>query len=281
MAIVGGLHLFATIGPSPLLCDFGKMLFIEDCFNSPRRHGGTEKCYPDREIPCLRASVVNNFKPANKGEGTLRITVVPTVGGKPLILNNQPYQTPHGDSIYMDVLRFYLSAIQLQGQGIDYEEKDSYHLINAEEPGAQTIVLKNIPVGRYKALIFNAGTDSLTNVAGAMGGDLDPTRGMYWAWNTGYINVKIEGRSKACSTLHHAFEFHIGGYMPPNQTVRRVALPLKNLVIRENATTSIQVHVDLAQFFSHINLASTNQVMIPGAQAAQLADYFADVFSVN
>ncbi len=212
--------------------------------------------------------------------GTLRITLVPLVDGKPLILENRLYHIQNGDSLYVDMLRFYLSTLRLKGKnGVVFSEKDSYHLIDAGEDGNCLIALENIPIGVYDTFFFNVGTDSLTNVSGAMGGDLDPTRGMYWAWNTGYVNVKIEGRSNTCNTLHHAFTFHLGGYMPPHQTVRKVELPLQNLRIGENATTDLRIAADLGRFFSRLQLAQTNSVMLPSKQAAQLADYFSGIFS--
>lgn len=211
------------------------------------------------------------------------MTITPQMDGVPLILNDRLYRTPNGDSLYVDVLRFYLTSVQLVGNAKTrrFVEKDSYHLFDAKETGGHTIALNNVPAGRYDSLCFFVGTDSLTNVSGAMGGDLDPTKGMYWAWNSGYINVKLEGRSKSCKTRHNVFEFHIGGYMPPHQTVRRVVLPLKKIAIRENGTTNVRLVVDLEKFFSQIRLAETNMVMIPSKQAAQLADWFTTVFKLE
>ena len=62
----------------------------------------------------------------------------------------------------------------------------------------------NIPFSKLK---FQLGIDSLTNVSGAMGGDLDPTKGMYWTWQSGYINMKIEGKSNSCKTRKNQFQF--------------------------------------------------------------------------
>jgi len=42
--------------------------------------------------------------------------------------------------------------------------------------------------------------DSLANVSGAMSNDLDATKGMYWSWQSGFINLKIEGKSASCKT---------------------------------------------------------------------------------
>lgn len=208
----------------------------------------------------------------------MEIVVEPQFSGHPLTLAKQLYHSPNGDSLYVDVLRFYLSSVQLQGKGLDYREKDSYHLIDAEDGASQTIVLTGVPIGTYQSLRLDIGTDSLTNVSGALGGALDPTLGMYWTWNSGYINAKIEGRSNACNTLHHAFEFHIGGYRSPYPTLRRLTLPLKNIKVKQNSPTTLRVRADLVHFFEQIRLNKTNQVMMPGRQAAQLADGFQQVF---
>lgn len=213
--------------------------------------------------------------------GTVEITIEPEFFGQTLVLGNRLYHTPKGDSLYLDLLRFYISSVQLQGTKGVYKEPNSYHLIDIEENDSPKILLKNVPLGQYTQLRFLIGTDSLTNVAGAMGGDLDPTKGMYWAWNTGYINAKIEGRSASCNTRRQAFEFHIGGYKSPHQTVREVVLPLKNIVLRENSPAKIPVQLNLGTFFSHIQLALTNSIMIPSAQAALLADYFQETFSTE
>ncbi len=216
--------------------------------------------------------------PPKTAFGTLEITIKPQLSGQPLILTNKLYHSTTGDSLYIDALRFYISAVQLDGKTAVFAENNSYHLIDAEESGSQTIILKNVPVGTYQSLSFYIGTDSLTNVAGALGGDLDPTLGMYWAWNSGYINVKVEGRSNNCPTLYHAFEFHLGGYMPPHQTVRKVVIPLDKMKIVAGKTTFLLVNTDLAKFFNRIQLAMTNKVVIPSKAAAQMADYFQDVF---
>lgn len=212
--------------------------------------------------------------------GTVTLSFRPEFSGQALVLNEHLYTSANGDSLSVEVLRFYISGIQLKGKSFHFQEKSTCHLIDAEDDNTRTIVLENVPAGDCGSLVFYVGTDSITNVSGAMDGDLDPTLGMYWAWNSGYINTKIEGRSNACPTLHHAFTFHIGGYMPPHQTLRRVELPLKNVRISKDAPTDIQVHVDVAQFFNRIQLDKTNQVMIPSQQAALLADYFQSVFSL-
>ena len=213
--------------------------------------------------------------------GTVALEINLQGSGQTLVLGEKQYHSNNGDSLYLDLLRFYLSAFQLQGSGIRYAEKGSYHLIDADVPETKTIVLERVPVGRYQSLEFCVGTDSLANVSGALGGDLDPTKGMYWGWNGGYINFKMEGRSSSCKTRYNGFEFHVGGYMPPYETLRRLQMPLKHVRVRENATTQLRINVDVVKFFDNIELEKTNQVMQPSAAAKQLSGYFQGVFSVE
>ena len=81
---------------------------------------------------------------------------------------------------------------------------------------------------RHDKIKFNLGIDSLTNVSGVMGGDLDPTKGMYWTWQSGYINFKMEGSSAVCPTRNHEFQFHIGGYQDPFYAMQTLELEVKN-----------------------------------------------------
>lgn len=214
--------------------------------------------------------------------GNVQLDVHLRMQGRDIQLENKQYYTAKGDSLYLDACRFYLSGFELKSaHSTGYKEPNSYHLFDAEDPETAKIMLNSVPATLYDSLVFWVGTDSLANVSGAMSGDLDPTKGMYWAWNSGYINFKLEGRSNACNTRRHMFEFHVGGYLPPYPTVRRVALPLANCVVRQEECRKLALMVDLDGFFKHIRLAECNSVMIPGARAAELADYFKTVFSIN
>lgn len=218
-------------------------------------------------------------QPSNTG--TLQITFQPRYAGQPLVLDTQLYHLPTGDTLFFDVLRFYVSSIQLHGNGIQYQEKAGYHLIDAAAPGSWMLVLKDVPASDYQTLQINIGTDSLANVSGAMGGDLDPTLGMYWAWNSGYINFKVEGRSSASPNPDHAFEFHVGGYKAPYQTVRQVVFPLKRFHVAANATALVSIDADLDKFFKYFQLNAVNRVVMPSKAAAQLADYFRHIFTME
>ncbi len=112
------------------------------------------------------------------------------------------------------------------------------------------------------------------SVSGALKGDLDPTKGMYWAWQSGYINMKIEGKSSSCTTRKNKFQFHIGGYLKPEYAMRKVNLLLDN----QKDKNKIELVMDLGKLFSEIKLKENNTIMIPGKVAMKLADLTTEIF---
>jgi hypothetical protein len=213
--------------------------------------------------------------------GTLWVNVHPAFGKEDLILSDKMYVTANGDSIHVDVFKFYLSSLCLNGSKT-FCEKESYHLIDAEDPKTLSILIKNIPNGDYENLSFALGVDSLKNTQGVLTGDLDPIKGMYWAWNTGYIAAKLEGTSKVCKTLHNAFEFHIGGYLPPFSSFRTGTLPV---TIKVNSNTAVlDIFADVAEWFvgpQIIDLSKTNSIVIPDKRSAMMADNYSDMIKLK
>jgi len=185
------------------------------------------------------------FTTGNKAEGTgsLVLVIEPIFDSVPLKLNTSSYVDAHGDTLYIDAFRFYISNLQWKN-GENYYGSENCHLVDAENVSSQTIKFENVFPGTYSGIRFLLGVDSLANVSGAMSGDLDPVKGMYWAWNSGYVNAKLTGRSGACKTLHSAFEFHIGGYLPPNKTERTVVLNVDSLKIKPGNTTVLRLKAD-------------------------------------
>jgi hypothetical protein len=207
--------------------------------------------------------------------------IVPEFNGKPLKLSDQYYLNEHGDTLYIDVFRFYITNISFTGNGNMINENS--HLFDAADSNTYDFVLKKIPPGHYDGLQFTIGVDSIDNTSGANDGDLDPVNGMYWAWNSGYIMAKIEGHSKVCKTLHQAFEFHIGGYMPPNNAARPVTLKLPaSFAIRRHDIPCITLKVDVATWFrGNLDLSKVNDIVTPGKEAATMADRYVKMFSVD
>ena len=133
---------------------------------------------------------------------------VPCMGDQPLRLDT-PITLPNGTPVTITQFRFYVGHFAFCRAGKVISRNDAFHLIDASDSASFSVELDATTASVGDSISFLFGVDSLTNVSGAFGGDLDPTRGMYWAWNSGYINLKLEGTSPASPYASRAFELHL------------------------------------------------------------------------
>ncbi len=179
------------------------------------------------------------------------------------------------DTLEISSLKFYVSNFNLEFDDESTLSNDGIYLLDIEKT-SNSIAIKLNKEGKGKIInkvTFSVGIDSLTNVSGALEGDLDPTKGMYWAWQSGYINFKMEGKSKNCLTPKNKFQFHIGGYLSPFETIRQISVfPRKKEVL---------VKVDVSKLFSEIKLSDNNSIMIPGEKAVLMANLVTKIFYSN
>ena len=136
---------------------------------------------------------------------------------------HKEYISSQNDTLSFESIRFYLTDFQfVYKDKSTYKEPNSYHLIDFDEPESMHLAFENQKNKEIESIQFNIGVDSLASVSGALEGDLDATKGMYWAWQSGFINLKIEGTSPSCKTRKNKFQFHIGGYLEPYYALRNV-----------------------------------------------------------
>jgi hypothetical protein len=195
--------------------------------------------------------------------------------GEPIELEKD-YLLPEGEKVTFENLRFYVSEMQLWNAGQKVEAFHPRHLlVDVEDVARQSF---HMLIGKgvvFDQLQFQLGIDSLTNVSGALGGDLDPTKGMYWAWQSGYINFKLEGKTNVCPARNHFFQFHLGGYLPPFYGLQRVALPVK----QDGKEIVVVLAVD--EILAGIDLGTTYEVMSPSEKAVGLAVLVSRAFRVQ
>lgn len=192
------------------------------------------------------------------------ISFMPLVAGGTLVLDSS-YQLPNGQAFEVNTFRCYISAVQVfLGDSLVWAEPESYHLVDAAKPDTWHVAAPEGLV--YDQIHFKLGTDSLTNVSGAMGGDLDPTKGMYWAWNSGYINMKLEGQYYDQNNAPTEFQYHLGGYAAPYATVQQLALAIDRL------SSNVLVAIDLQAFLQQHYSTKAQHIMSPGKAAVQLSE---------
>lgn len=191
----------------------------------------------------------------------------------PLQLGKE-YVSGTRDTLSIETFKCYISNIKIHyNDNTVFTQNNNYHLLDSDQPNSFTIPVDKKSDKLISKITFNIGIDSITNNAGAQTGDLDPTKGMYWAWQSGYINTKIEGRSSSCKTHKNEFQFHIGGYLEPYYAMRQMKFDWD-----KKANDDINIAIDLYPFLSNLKLIETNSVMIPGKEAMRLANYTSKMF---
>jgi hypothetical protein len=166
--------------------------------------------------------------------------------------------------------RLYISSIELMKNGKRvFKEKNSFHLIQPFDSLKNSFNIKF--KGKFDEVRFYLGIDSLTNISGALGGDLDPMLGMYWTWQSGYINFKLEGTSMLSPARLGEFQFHLGGYSAPHNSLQQIMLPVKSVAL-------INIYFNLQKFLSAIDLASIHHIMSPSAESVNISKLAAACF---
>lgn len=198
-----------------------------------------------------------------------RVRFIPMIDGAPLV----PGKTcvlKDGTSVTISTFRYYVGQFTGWHDHTPRSFALPYQLVDLEDSTSWSVDLGQAMT--FDSLTFMLGVDSLTNVSGVMPNDLDPIKGMYWTWNSGYINVKLEGSSPVSPYASHQFELHLGGYLPPHTTAQRVVLcaPRKDLV---------RVRVDVAPLLAAADLRTRCNILQPGARAVALSRAAATMFS--
>ena len=219
-----------------------------------------------------KTSDISNANAAATDETSLIFQ--PTFGNEKLVLN-QKYSINEKDSFEINVLRFYISNIEFYNNNqLVYSQLNSYHLIDLVKKETLQIGIKNKKNIGFNKIKFNLGIDSTTNVSGAFGGDLDPTKGMYWTWQSGYINFKLEGKSELCPTRNNQFQYHLGGYAAPFYALQTVELSVEN-------TDKMVINMDIQRFLNVVDLANEHSIMSPSKAAVDLAKVAAESFEIE
>jgi hypothetical protein len=192
--------------------------------------------------------------------------------------NNSPltlgktYVSQKGDSLRINKFKCYLSDLKLHfTDGRSETIGKKYTLFDADSLAAPAYKMADFKNYSPGYLELSIGIDSIPNTQGALSNELDVQNGMYWAWQSGFINWKIEGTSSSCATHKQHYTFHVGGYKAKQNALRTIRLPFP-----QNAKNIL--HIDLAAFFNEISLKTTHTVQIPGDAAMLLANLFTKSF---
>lgn len=211
-----------------------------------------------------------------------KITIVfhHQVGRQTLVLGDS-VKNSNGETMTIERFRYYVSNFFVQDEkGVAIRLAPAYFLVDEEDSTTKTITL-TVPAGNIHHLKFLLGVDSIRNVSGIQTGSLDPLKGMFWTWNSGYVMAKIEGTSPSARAPGNRFTYHVGGFRPGINVLKWIDLPLPE---HDHAIQEIHINADINQWFkgsSELKIAETPVCHSPGALAMKIAANYSGMFSIN
>lgn len=225
----------------------------------------------------------------NDARGILTVAFDQVVGSDNLVLGTSLYFNSSNEPFRVDVFRYYVSNFMFtreDGTIYTVPQDSSYFLID-ELNSLSHIASFNLPVGTYKNLQFTIGVDSLRstmNIADRTG-VLDPTTlagDMYWGWNSGYVFLKMEGRSDVAQP-DGSYAYHIGGFggysAPTINNIRTVTLNLQEkgfADVRLAGTSKLMIATDVLKLFDgteDISISANPDVMFTPYSTTISANY--------
>lgn len=207
------------------------------------------------------------------------------VGEKLLILDDSTYTNAFNQNYTITKFNYYIGRIRLTKKDGKEFFLDDYFFISEDEEkkASKTISIDKIPPGEYTSISFLIGVDSVHNCSGAQSGALDPINAMFWTWNTGYIFLKLEGKSKASTLPGNTLEYHIGGYKEPANCIRTVNLNFETpMVIAKKANTVLNIKTDVSEILKTPTTIDFSKYPAINStlNATMIADNYVDLFSI-
>jgi hypothetical protein len=181
------------------------------------------------------------------------ITFNNTVNGKTITSSDTNYRNAAGNIYTISLLKYYVTNLVLVDENNKEWFAKNYNLINIDESAQNSFLLKGIPTAKYTKMKFILGVDSVRNKTGVQDGYLDPSYGMIWDWNTGYIFFKHEGNYKNTLNEIKPLRFHLGKDLGRGNV--EVDLPMINI---NGALSKLTIDFDLNKAYGAQNTIDFN-----------------------
>lgn len=222
-----------------------------------------------------------------KREYTVKITFKPAKGGDPLVIG-ETYNNDFTEDFSVTAFRFYVAYTSFKNNNtpLTVQNEKKYRLIDAGINNSLSFTVTTTD-SIFNSISFQIGVDSIENVSGAQSGDLDPGKGMFWTWNSGYVMAKLEGRSSVSLAPGENFTYHIGGFSGVNNAIRTIQLVTpgaQQVKLKADIITDVIVYADINKWFSGVHALRIKDnafVHSPGELAKQYADNYATMFGIE
>jgi MbnP len=225
-------------------------------------------------------------KPSPSEEASLMVHFQVYVHGEPLQLNKK-YKNPFGEIFELNRFRFYIGKAGplYTESGFKQTARPDYQLIDFSDSSSTHIEIPAYSGSACNGIQFQLGVDSAIQTKGAQSGVLDPVKGMFWTWNSGYLSFKMEGYSPISTQPAHIIAYHIGGYRYPNSTVWNIKINTTNeevFRITRDSRLIVEVPIELDYFFdgpTPLHIKEIPACTTPGQEARNLSENFVASFT--
>lgn len=173
-----------------------------------------------------------------------------------------------GEKFILTNWKLYLSNISINSSDSSVTE-NSYQLVVLTD-SLNLIQGPNLS-DQLKSLSFGIGVDSAKTMGGVMDGDLDPAKGMFWSWQSGYINFKVEYED----TKGKEYVFHLGGFSGKQNSFRVLSFDIPQ------GKTVTGIEFDLIAFIEFIKNQKLASVMSPGKKTSIIVNNYRAFFSLK
>ena len=186
--------------------------------------------------------------------------------------------------LHVETLRCYVGHIELLDMNKQIIGRDSvsYRLIDFKNSNSLNFsVNTNSNYASYVRLTL--GVDSITNAAGIHCCALDPANGMYWSWQSGYIQFKLEGKEKNGTALN----LHLGGFSNAHMSSITDEIPIHRWVTNgpllppNGRQQGILVKLDLSTFIELVNTNKEYSLMSPNSHVQEYMRKLCSSFSAS
>ena len=186
--------------------------------------------------------------PVDPVQGTFQLAFAVKWGANDLALS-QKYMAPDGRNYQIDVLKFFISRLQLLTPSDSVVNIKDVALVDLYRANSN-VISGAAPTGSYTGMRFNLGLDYDLNhsdqTSYPTSHPLSTTSGMYWTWASRYIFTMIEGRADTTSTDSlGVFLYHSGA----DSMVRPMEFRNLNIVLGENETKTQTLTLDMQKVF--------------------------------
>lgn len=227
-------------------------------------------------------------KPASYGE--LCVNIGYSVNGKALVTDSLCYRNEAGNEFLITEIQWFISKMELQVESDEWVAfEPQFFYIDTNIPESQTLEIKSIPVGKYKALRFVFGLDEEDNRTGLF---TDPPESeMFWPdlLGGGYHYMKMNGKFLDAEGRLAPLAIHLGigqneDHSQFYQNYFTVELPI-DFTITETSENQLDLTMIIDNWFRNPNLYDFNEYgsHIMQNQAAQqaLKENGNDVFRIG